>query len=351
MKNLTLMGLLLLSFDSHSQAVCDSFIRNANYNQFENTTESEKQILNMANFCSEEYNNASAGQKANIEMAYKGFGLSGGNSSSDITEYQKKECKGIYGQSRYHNFGLLRQKLVSDTAADTFARCIESFKGGLQFEPTFTSDQSAVHVKMKWTNRDKLDFRGIIKSPSKGVKCSLDKTDTENPELFKNRKISAGESITFNCERALITEVIDGESVSCYPETLISVDTAQYPFTIPMYKQCNKSYLITRAESLEKKIADLRIQLEAINPKINTFFQKTLNLDHTPSNRRPCTSIEEVLTNEPGAICFLTGVEGKFEGNGETLRVFKAVNDSWIFKGSSCQPGVKAEVACARANK
>jgi hypothetical protein len=47
------------------------------------------------------------------------------------------------------------------------------------------------------------------------------------------------------------------------------------------------------------------------------------------------------------SFCALTGTGGAFAGAGETGKVLKQ-GDTWLFMGSSCQPGVFFRVTCVK---
>ena len=66
-----------------------------------------------------------------------------------------------------------------------------------------------------------------------------------------------------------------------------------------------------------------------------------------------CTSGSKYLTllntTEGRAFCTLTEVGGKFEGGGEYGRLaLEGDSPIWVFRYSSCQPGVRFTVNCWR---
>lgn len=266
MKKIIAIGIPLFFF-SHSvsaqtQSMCEAILKSANYNQFQSVSQNQQYSLRKANFCLEEYEKASNEQKAQIEASYKQlFSANASGSAVQLKERQKQECDSKYGEFWFNQLGLISQKIVSDKAMDTVAQCIAALAAGLRVTPTLTESERAMSVSLTWTHRTKLPFRGIYLAPSTNISCKLDGKDINTPDLFKNRTIKPGTSVTFTCERTAKTENISGENVECLPEALVAIDVLENPVTLNLFRRCETDYLLSRAAEVDKKVADMEKRL------------------------------------------------------------------------------------------
>ncbi len=355
MKYFWILTLTLFISDAYAQNVCEALLKSANYNQYQTISQNQRYELDKANFCMAEYDKATISQKAQIEASYKLFDIGGSSGTTNISEKQHQECGGTYGEIWFNKLGLQTQKTVSDAAMNAFTKCVDAYKAGLQVEPTFTPSENAVSVSVKWTNAGDLEFSGLRKNPSANVKCKIDGRDSDSPGLFKNRVIHAGGYVLFTCERQEVEQLVLGEKVKCLPETLISIDVSQYPVTIPMYKRCDKDYLISRANKVDKEVSELNTRVEklqaaqeAIDPQFELLISKWYDMN---SNGNPCISKDEMISSGKNIACYLSGIRGKFFGAGEFAVVEKKADGNWWFRGNSCQPGVLALASCITVKK
>lgn len=247
-----------------AQTLCETIIKSANYNQFQSVAQNQQYSLQKANFCLADYDKASGEQKAQIEASYNLFSGSVSGSQSQIRERQHQECDNKYGEYWFNQLGLINQKVVSDKAMETVAKCIQAYIRGLKVEPTLSESEEALSVILTWTNANDLPFRGIIKAPSTNISCKLDGKDTDTPSLFDKRVIKPGTSVTFTCERSPKSEIISGEKVQCLPSVLIAIDVLENPVTLNLFRRCETDYLVSRADDVDRKVAALSKKYDAL---------------------------------------------------------------------------------------
>lgn len=306
---------LLLHLNVASAEICESILQSANYNQIQTISQTEQYSLQKANFCLAEYDKAASEQKVQIEVSYKLFSGDASGSGSEIKERQKKECDNKYGQYWFNQLGLLNQKIVSDKAMDTVAQCIIAKNQNLIVNPTFSESESNLSVTLTWKSKGELKFRGIRIS-SVGTTCKLEGKDTETPDLFHNRTIESGTSVTFTCDRTYGSETISGESVQCLPDGLITIDTEITPVTLSLFRRCKTDYLISRAKAVELKMSET-------NNTVNTIANQVSQLNLL-TNRKPVLECKD-----------FTQTQFTINGGADSIAVAKP-GDGYSLTSGSC---------------
>lgn len=246
------------------QQVCEAILKSANYNQYHSLAQNQQYSLQKANFCLAEYEKASSEQRAQVEASYKLFSGGASGSSAQVSERQKQECDSKYGEYWFNQLGLQSQKVVSDKAMETVARCVEALRLGLRVVPTLSEDEKVIIVALTWMAARELPFRGIVRAPDTAVSCYLDGRDTDAAGLFTRRAIKPGASVVFKCERKPTIETISGERVECLPPALIAIDVLESPITLNLFRKCSTDFLLARAREVEASVAALRAELKTM---------------------------------------------------------------------------------------
>lgn len=338
-RSLTNLFLILVLADgtlTHAQAVCESIIRSANYNQAQSVNVDQRYSLQKANFCLSEYDKASQAQRAQIEASYGLFSGGASASASNITERQKAICESHYGEYWFSQLNFTDQKTVSDAAMDTVKACIEALAGGLRVEPMLSVNEDSVIISLNWSGFAPLKLNRIIKG-NDSIKCKLDDFDSDDSRA-KNLTLNPGTAKAVVCNRTKSAESISGEIVNCYRPTQIAIDSNAKVVPINLFRRCETDYLISKAKAIE-------VQVKSISDRLETQEKQRVSLDCrvdtavSPFTRYP---LVEAKVGAPGYSvvgggCSVTGSEGSPPnpfGHNPPLTVNKPTTDGWLCRGA-----------------
>lgn len=96
-------------------------------------------------------------------------------------------------------------------------------------------------------------------------------------------------------------------------------------------------------EARDGAIAELRVAGQAV---VSESLRGDAVLERHTWHQSNDNSPKRMLSTSEG-ICFLTRVSGKFEGEGEWLKVYPE-NGQWMFAGRSAQAGIQGDARCWR---
>lgn len=277
--------LVFTSSQANAQQICEAIIKAANYNQYRSVSQSQQYALQKANFCLAEYDKASTEQKTQIEAAGKGFGISLGGGKSEgtqqISERQRQECHGQYGEYWFSQLGTIDQKVVSDKALSTVADCLRAYAAGLRIEPNFSETERVLSISLNWVRPTPLKVRAIKVAPESVASCKFKKDGATSNATTEEAEILPGGTLTVICERIPQPINISGETVTCYPDGLIVLDTTENPTSINLFRRCDTDFLLSRAKAVDAEIGRLRAQLIELRQYSDKINAKTPRLDCT----------------------------------------------------------------------
>lgn len=317
-----------LSFSSYAQE-CTDLARVIARESERFADKNQVDILNTANLCSSEYENATSEQRAQIEASYGLFSGGAKGSSQQIKEMQKSRCESKYGREWRDRVTSTEIQKVSQTGADVVKACLNSRSFRLI---DLTIADEAIAASFRYNGAGETVLNGIIITPSDIAKCSVlhnGKTISNLSEI-PGTTLKSGETIALDCNRTA-TDV--GEGRNSFRGGLIGIATSAEVAQVPLISYSSPPIYKSTAESLSKQIKSLQEELSSVRTFNKEYTEKRVGeLDAALQK-----SGSDVVTpggNSGTARCpagsFLAGINYQIDGGGPHGIT------SWIFP--VCRP-------------
>ena len=272
---------VLLQFGSvAAQEPCVALARVIVINQTSSFSYDEQKSVNKADFCSEKYSQNNKARAAQIEGAYMDISGGASGSESEIRTEQEKQCQGRYGEFWRAAIRSNEARTVSSDALNVIKACLVLNGQGIKPHSTIGDDGREFNFSFEWSSTPaqalKVNYVGPVSLAN--YDCSADSGLSE-PRSFKPIKtpgdvrttVPSGGSFTLVCRRPTRDVVRDGETNTCYPETILTVSTNGPPAAIKIPSVCHPSMPSKRAQAIEDRLGSAETRVSALEQSGNSL--------------------------------------------------------------------------------
>ncbi|MBL8178827.1 MAG: hypothetical protein JNK48_29400 [Bryobacterales bacterium] len=265
----------------HAQQYCTDLAKTIVYNQTKSFSLDEQQAITKADFCSEEYRKDGSARAAQIEASYKVFSMGGSANESQIREEQKKQCEGRFGDHWSKNIKSNDARTASTDALSIVGECLKLNAKGMRPGMTMAGDGSHFTLELDWNPSvpSNLVIHHVGPRSFEAYKCSAQTGNGAN-RVFRTvtsstdvrTTVGTAESFLLACDRPSETRVVDGESITCFKETLLLVATNGPSATLRLPKACTPDMPGKRAANIEQRLKQAEEALAAARSQLNSLI-------------------------------------------------------------------------------
>lgn len=266
---------------AQAQEVCVDLAKAIVFNQSSSFSLDEQRDINRADLCIEEYKKDESARSKKIEASYKFFSAGAAGSDSQIREEQKKQCESKFGDFWSKSIRSNAARVASVDALAVIDECVKMNSVGLRPRMTLSSDGKEFGLILTWQSpmtgdlkiehvgpRDFTGYKCSAQSGPDGAFKSVASSSDVRTTIGTNRSFSMG------CERPQYSQVIDGESIACYRETLVHVVTNGPAATLKIPQTCVPTMPGQRASKIEQRITDSEARIGALAATTATLQSK-----------------------------------------------------------------------------
>lgn len=195
----------LLAGGSADAGDCNELLRLGYRNIEENSSAAMSRQFARADFCSEDYEKASADKKMKIEAAYGPFSGGAATSESNIRTAQKKVCWSKDESAESASSSSNKAVTIHDQALDAWNKCNALAAKQLATDVSLMADLAGVTVQMTWRGANSVRFTGLnVVGVGTRAACTvqtpaLPKAEAAGPNTRFDLKAEA--TATFSCSR------------------------------------------------------------------------------------------------------------------------------------------------------
>ncbi len=270
------------STDAMAQQVCVELAKDIVYNQTRSFSYDELQDINQANLCTEQYKHNASTASLKIEASYKFFNGEVAGTETEIQNAQTKRCEGKFGDFWSKKIRSANARTANADSLKVIRDCLNLNAIGMFPKMDMSTAGDNFTFTLAWHPQVPIDLRLDYAGPTnfKGYQCSAQSgpqgafKPVSSASDVKTVVPNSG-SFMLTCERPVVTKQVDGETLTCYRETLLNVATNGPTAVLKIPETCTPSMPGTRVNAIEQRLAALDDQLKLTKGAISALGSPT----------------------------------------------------------------------------
>ena len=248
-----------------AQSECTALAQSLTAYSVQTSSESQKNLVELSQLCTEHYDSANQNQKAQIAGAYGLISGSASGSSDSIKTEQDEQCGGHFGSDWQANHSNYQSQDVSAKTAGIVLQCFESARFRLV---GLNVTENVVSASYRFGGEGSTTINVAEVLPANIAKCDAGINGNAKKDLsgLQGVRVSSGTTLTVNCTRLQDSAAAADPHQKVFPGGLLSVAAGAENVAVPLPTYAIPSVSDTAAEAMRK---DFDASVQSLSDQLN----------------------------------------------------------------------------------